>query len=396
MTSLTVAGGVYHERCIWPEWNQVYGSAGRAAAALSGHVDDITLHCYATPETEAAFRATAALHGLNVVVERAEQALSFEYVHALSNPTIRPSLNRLRANPPLRITAEHVLRFGMLEGTAIVQADRCVYDPQSAFDPEPFDSNGSRAANLAVVGNRSEIIALGGAPDPIDAAKRLIAAEAAVVVVKSGPLGAIVVDSASETQIPAFQSERVWSIGSGDVFAALFASRWGVYRDDPRVAAELASKAVAAYAETMALPAPSVAELSAANRAPAVAQKGRVYLASPFFTLGQRWLVDEAREALRGLGLEVFSPVHDVGPGPAEEVAPADLAALAQCDRVLAILDGLDSGTLFEVGHARAQDLPVYALAQAVSLEDLKMVAGSGCKVFDDFVTAIYHASWKT
>jgi nucleoside 2-deoxyribosyltransferase len=396
VTSLTVVGGVYHERCIWPEWNQVYGSAGRAAAALSGHVDAITLHCYATPETEAAFRATAALYGLNVIVERVEQALSFEYVHALSNPTIRPSLNRLRANPPFRVTADHVLRFGMLEGTAIVEADRCVYDPQSAFDPEPFNINGSRAANLAIVGNRSEIIALGGAPEPIDAAKRLVAAGAAVVVVKSGPLGAIIVDGASETQIPAFQSERVWSIGSGDVFAAFFTSRWGVHRDDPRVAADLASKAVAAYAETMALPAPSVAELSAANRAPAVAQRGRVYLASPFFTIGQRWLVDEAREALRGLGLEVFSPVHDVGPGPAEEVAPADLAALAQCDRVLAILDGLDSGTLFEVGHARAQDLPVYALAQAVSLEDLKMVVGSGCKVFDDFVTAIYHASWKT
>jgi hypothetical protein len=34
-------------------------------------------------------------------------------------------------------------------------------------------------------------------------------------------------------------------------------------------------------------------------------------------------------------------------------------------------------------------------LAQTVSEEDLKMVAGSGCKVFDDFVTALHHAAWR-
>jgi nucleoside 2-deoxyribosyltransferase len=176
----------------------------------------------------------------------------------------------------------------------------------------------------------------------------------------------------------------------------MFAARWCVHGDDPREAARVASMAVAAYADTMALPAPAIADLRAAGR-PEIAQApGRIYLASPFFTIGQRWLVDEARRALREMGLEVFSPLHDVGPGPAEIVAPADLAALDACDRMFAILDGLDSGTIFEVGYARAKNVPVYALAQAVSSEDLKMVTGSGCQVFDDFVTAIYHTSWKT
>ena len=69
---------------------------------------------------------------------------------------------------------------------------------------------------------------------------------------------------------------------------------------------------------------------------------------------------------------------------------------MKECDRVLAILDGIDSGTLFEVGYARARGVPVYALAQAVAPEDLKMVKGSGCRVFDDFVTAIHHAAWLT
>ena len=97
-----------------------------------------------------------------------------------------------------------------------------------------------------------------------------------------------------------------------------------------------------------------------------------------FFTISQRWLVDEVRRELGNLGLEVFSPVHDVGPGPAMVVAPADIAALDECDVVFALLDGLDSGTLFEVGYARAREIPVYALAQSVSTEDLKMIEGSG------------------
>jgi nucleoside 2-deoxyribosyltransferase len=94
--------------------------------------------------------------------------------------------------------------------------------------------------------------------------------------------------------------------------------------------------------------------------------------------------------------MDVFSPVHDVGPGPAEQIAPADLAELDRCDAVFAILDGLDSGTLFEVGYARAHGKPVYALAQTVTEEDLKMVTGSGCTVFDDFVTALHHLAWRT
>ena len=39
--------------------------------------------------------------------------------------------------------------------------------------------------------------------------------------------------------------------------------------------------------------------------------------------------------------------------------------------------------------EARDRGLPVIALAQNVREEDLKMIAGSGCKVFDDFPTAI-------
>lgn len=39
----TIVGGVYVERCIEPPWNEVFGSAGRAAMALSDAVPDLRL-----------------------------------------------------------------------------------------------------------------------------------------------------------------------------------------------------------------------------------------------------------------------------------------------------------------------------------------------------------------
>ena len=62
---------------------------------------------------------------------------------------------------------------------------------------------------------------------------------------------------------------------------------------------------------------------------------------------------------------------------------------------MFALLNGVDAGTLFEVGYARALGKPVYALAQSVRSEDLKMLEGSGCLIFSDFVTAVHHAAWR-
>ncbi len=81
--------------------------------------------------------------------------------------------------------------------------------------------------------------------------------------------------------------------------------------------------------------------------------------------------------------------------GPAEVVAPADLKGIRKCDRMLALVDGGDPGTLFEVGFARSMSCPVVALAETVSPEQLKMLSGSGCLVVDDFATAIYRTAWS-
>ncbi len=48
MSTITIAGGVYRERCSWPDWDMPFGSGGRAAAAVCGLVDDVKLVSYAS------------------------------------------------------------------------------------------------------------------------------------------------------------------------------------------------------------------------------------------------------------------------------------------------------------------------------------------------------------
>ncbi|MPZ35457.1 MAG: hypothetical protein GEV13_31575 [Rhodospirillales bacterium] len=160
-------------------------------------------------------------------------------------------------------------------------------------------------------------------------------------------------------------------------------------------AADLASRCVADYVERRDLPIADGPTLRAKKFVPVNEARGRVYLAGPFFNLQQRRLIEEVLAILESAKLKVISPLHDIGHGSAKVVARADLAALRSCDRVFAILEGCDPGTLFEVGYARAKGIPVFAYTETVTNENLTMFIGSGCHVFSDLVTTIYRTKWK-
>ena len=123
--------------------------------------------------------------------------------------------------------------------------------------------------------------------------------------------------------------QNVFSIGSGDVFVAAFAYAWAV-RNMPIVdAGRFASLSTANYVETRGLPIAPPDPGAIPCREEAGRTGGRVYLAAPFRETGQRMLVDDARSQLRNLGMSVFSPIHDIGPGVAEVVVRHDLAAIS-------------------------------------------------------------------
>lgn len=393
---LTVVGGFYIERCIQPLWDEAFGSGGRAAAAVSAIVPDTVLVTYVPDDTVADAEALAGRFGFKLRREKADNTIAFDYLHPLSTPRITPRPGSVAVNPSIQVVGDVVLRFGMLEGDAIVQAKTAVYDPQSAFGATSFASNGSTADRLAIVLNRAEATAITGTGEPSKAAEWLMREEGAVVViVKMGSQGAYVATQEKSMTIPVYKSKQVWKLGSGDVFSSAFTAFWGVHGVDPFTAADLASRATAIYCETRSLPISEQHHLEQAQLTPIKPGHGTVYLASPFFDIGQRWLVEEARFLLQDLGASVFSPVHEVGPGPGEIVAPADIKGLEDADVVLAILNGLDTGTVFEVGYAVKKGMPVVALAQNIKNEDLKMVAGMGCEVVDDLTSAIYRVLWR-
>jgi nucleoside 2-deoxyribosyltransferase len=91
----------------------------------------------------------------------------------------------------------------------------------------------------------------------------------------------------------------------------------------------------------------------------------------------------------------VFSPYHDVGLGTAEDVVEKDLEGVRDCDVLFAIGDGLDSGTIYEIGYARALNKSVVFYAENESAQDKKMIEGSDCRISDDYVSAIYRMVWE-
>jgi nucleoside 2-deoxyribosyltransferase len=336
-----------------------------------------------------------------VSFKRIKETISFDYLHSLSEPRISPDIRSISKQQPLTLEGEAVLRFGLIEGDAIVKGQRVVYDPQSPSNPRGFSDNGSAAERLAIVSNLPETSILAGGritDDHEELGHSIIAKHnAEVVVIKNGTLGCSVITRSGFGRIPAFKTDFIWKIGSGDVFAALFAHFWAEKKGAPLDAARFASIGTAQYCSSMTLPLRS-SSFSETRMEPARPMgrlpKRTVYLAGPFFNLPQRWLIDEARSALLNQGVLVFSPVHDVGRGPAHDVYEPDIDGIKKCDVMFACLDGLDPGTLFEIGFARAIQKPVVVYTTSVRDEDLKMPEGSGCAIVKDFATAIYKTVW--
>lgn len=391
---ITVTGGVYAEQCIEPPWDDIFGSGGRAAAALKGHCP-ARLVTYVSSGLEVGHENLRRGFQVDLSGPKTQSAVAFSYMHSLAVPFIRPRPDAIKQNASLEIADDIVLRFGMLEGDAVVTAKRAIYDPQSAFSPVNFTANGSSADELALILNQFEAKLLSGQATIDNSLEELRRTQnASVIIIKMGSHGALVATDEGTTVVPAYASDRVFKIGSGDVFSAAFALFWGVEKRHPAEAADLASRSVAHYVETQSLPIPDAETLMAQARRAIRPGKGQIYIASPFFDIGQRWLVEEIFKLFQDAGIQTFSPLHHVGVGPASYVAPRDIEGLEQSDVVLAILNGADVGTVFEVGYAVARQKPVICLAQNMRVEDLKMVEGSNCTIVEDLVTAIYKAIW--
>lgn len=395
---LSVIGGAYFESCQEPFWDELYGSGFRSAVALSQSGVEITFHTYADTDTTKRLEILSSQLGIGLCCHNTPASYHFDYLHPLSEPSIFLAVNPVRLLDPISLeTNDDVVYFGMMESQALVKGRRVVYDPQSPGKPIPFGENGSTAEELILVLNYDEAAAIAGSVSLVDISAHLIQQEKAhLAVVKNGPFGAFLIqEDLSCTPIPAYRTKRVWTIGSGDIFTSYFALYYLVKDCSAFDAAMLASLATAWYSENITLPVPD--DLSGFVPAPfhlVNPTQKKVYLAGPFFTMSERWLINEFFCVLENFGFKVFSPLHDVGMGEPDEVVGPDLEGLKDADIIVAVLDGLDSGTLFEVGYAISMGKKVVGFCQNETKESLTMILGSGGFVYDDFLTTIYHLVW--
>jgi nucleoside 2-deoxyribosyltransferase len=395
---MTIVGGTYLERTEDPRTERVLGSGLRAAAALAGSGSH-RLHSCVDEVLRPSAEATASPFRLVVDFAPRELPVGFGYHSPLGTPAV-DGLNQ--PTVPLTIDARPgaALVFGMLESEASIDAEGIVFDPQRPRGPRPIDRSLLRAQRFALVANATEICTLGRTPDVNDASRCLLTGSGAdVVVVKRGALGAIVFEATGQsTPIGPHRTDRVWPIGSGDVFTAAFAWAWLEDGRLPVDSAELASACAAAWCSDQRLPLglrPGVRpeDVSVGVALCPRSEPVRVYLAGPFFDAGSRWLVGLCHQALSHLGGRVFSPFHDVGLG-GDEVARSDIEGLEGSEVIFALLDGADAGTLFELGYAAAKGIPMVGYAEHPDKEDYKMLRGLGAFLTDDLSTAIYGAIW--
>lgn len=304
MEPIVIAGGCYFETCEAPHWRALYGSGGRAAQALIGR-GPVTLHTY-FPEARRGELYPFVAAGIDVRATDSASALAFAYFHPLSDPVLAPRRSDISRHPPLHAAGNAVLRFGFLEGEAVVHGRRVVYDPQSVGEFEPFGRNGSSAQELAVVLNAHELRAASGQDDLDAAACVLLESGAEVVVAKSGVQGAFVYTRGrTSAWVSAFWSDPVFKIGTGDVFSAAFTYAWAHLGRDPVEAAHAASRSVSQYAASRLLPLPPSWDGPAQGQAIGAHSGGSVHLVGSSARLADRWLCEEAAWRIQQLGMRV-------------------------------------------------------------------------------------------
>lgn len=414
---MIVLGGTYRESVISPDSDEVAGSGMRAAAALSNRPEGrpvlhTPLDAVGTNMRDEAELVAAAL-GVELAsgVPDRDEPIGFRYPTPISTPAINGPSSRIQGEHVVRGGGETVLAFGLIEAPQVnvrdqptvrvrIEAKTLVIDPQRPRDAEPLSLAGLDAESIYVVANAVEISKLGNASNVREAAAGVLERDRRIrgVVTKRGAAGCLVStgsdDGVRHELVGAHPTRRVWPIGSGDVFSAGLAHAIDQGRSLME-AATVGSAAAAHWCSTRVHGVPPAILAGDSSGLPRAVSPSTptIYLAGPFFTIAERWLVETVRDELQSLGARVWSPFHMVGPGGLE-VAEKDLEGLLECDVVLALLDHADPGTVFEVGWAVRHEIPVVGYGLSMNPEGAKMMAGTAVELHEDLSSACYRAVW--
>lgn len=394
---MIVVGGIYQEKCFSNAWDYIFGSAGRAAAVLAGPLNDkVVLHGWYSKRNLRSLNASFAPYKIDLRIRTARTHHTFEYFHPLSDPRVLKKAGGKWSSEDL-IRGGDVLLFGAFEGFPTIVANKLVIDPQGENIFEFLSSDRIRAKQIVVVANEKEVTQNAGGRVGSSVAKIFNARSSVVaVIVKCGVRGALVFRRASRRgkTIKPYRSAKVFKIGSGDVFSAAFSHAWMTQSGQLAGAADFASRSVATYVDD---PSMNFTKAQIFAREPLNLKRlnAQIYLAAPFFTHSDLMFLAEVRRGLHKLGVNVFSPLHHVGVGNnLKTIVRKDLSGLKRSRAIFAVLDHHDPGTIFEVGYARARNIPVVVFSEHFHDKDTTMFLGTNCQVESDLCTAIHKAIW--
>jgi len=398
---ISIVGGAYFEYCHFPSWDELFGSGLRAAIALSSISKNISLHTISSTKSEFILNVYKSQFNIEIHSIKSYKSISFSYLHPLANPYVSFQTSKKEKLPIIKLEAENILKFGMIDALSIVAGKNVVYDPQSPLNPQLFDENGSTAKNLVYICNLKEAQKLTNNSDVIKAGKTLLKFKFVVAsIIKCDIRGTYVFVGKDYLYLPPFETKRVWPIGSGDIFSAVFTHFWCEKNLSIFESAKKASLYTAFYCENKILPLPtnlisSYSFKPIPSKIKSLKINGQIYLAGAFFNIQELWLINEVRNIFTSKKIKVFSPYHNVGIGPAAKVAKKDLIALKRSQLLFALLDNLDTGTVFEIGYARALGIPVFGFSQNYENNNFAMLNGTDCNIYNDFSTAIYKCIWE-
>jgi|TARA_Y100000034_G_scaffold95237_1_gene115558 nucleoside 2-deoxyribosyltransferase len=116
--------------------------------------------------------------------------------------------------------------------------------------------------------------------------------------------------------------------------------------------------------------------------------KESIYLAGPFFNEKEVQKIKDVKKILEDAKYKVFSPMHECHLPPKaslkdrQKVFKQNIRAIKYSDKIVAITDGKDTGTMFEIGYSYAVGTPIVFLATELKGKKFNlMLAQAGIKV---------------
>jgi len=394
---ISIIGGTYKEINLENNTDEIYGSGLRSSYFLLENGVNVKFYTSGNSKVEDYLKLYKGTYtDFEFYCQKSENFITFKYYFALDNPTIYPNILKINKTEVITALDENIICFGMLETDFSIKGNRVIYDPQTSIKPAKFSQFGE-AEQLIYIVNHSEAKSISATEDEKKIIEFFFESEGAyALIIKNGPSGAKLYYEGKSYKIPSYITDNVTKIGSGDIFTTSFAYYWIERGLSIEESALNASKSTAYYCDTLIVRQHGLLSnfLYKEYEAKHLFDK-QVYIASPIFSLSDIILVDKIRNAFLDFGIKVFSPFHDIGLGSDEDFAKKDLEELNKSEIVFGVLDGLDAGTLIELGVSMAKDKKMIGYHRTCTVGSLFMLTPSNIKIHETLTTSIYHTIWS-